>query len=195
MVMIPAPLTDQLKAHLAHKRSTHLKPSKQDNNVYLQNQPIWFTDDSLVEWKPWYIESKDTTYWIINDKSNRRLRRNKHDIKPRCTTIAQQRPQLQVPARYPANFPNDDPIPCAPTPSTLTEVPEPVLPATPLSVTPPIMAKVPPANSSKKAVPKKTPDGETIRTKPADSTPVLSRSWSRREIKPPRNPDFVYNCK
>ena len=46
MTMTPAPLTDQQKTHLNDKRSAHRKPSKKDNNVYLPNQPIWFTDDS-----------------------------------------------------------------------------------------------------------------------------------------------------
>ena len=84
MAMTPAPLTDQQKTHLSDKCSAHLKSSKQDNNIYLPSQPIWFTDDSSAEWKPGYIESKDITpdsYWITNDKNNRRLRRNKHDIK------------------------------------------------------------------------------------------------------------------
>jgi len=95
MTMTPAPLTDQQKTHLNNKRSAHLKPSKKDNKVYLPNQPIWFTDDSSDEWKTGHIESKDTlpdSYWIVNDKSIRRLRRNKHDIKP----VAQQQPQQQV---------------------------------------------------------------------------------------------------
>ena len=67
MAMTPAPLTDQQKTHLNDKRSAHLKSSKQDNNIYLTSQPIWFTDDSSDEWKPGYIESKDITsdsYWI-----------------------------------------------------------------------------------------------------------------------------------
>ena len=93
MAMTPAPLIDQQKTHLSDKRSAHLKSSKQDNNFYLPSQPIWFTDDSSDEWKPGYIESKDVTpdsYRITNDKNNRRLRRNKHDIKPRYVTITQQ---------------------------------------------------------------------------------------------------------
>lgn len=46
MAMTSAPLTDQQKTHLSDKRSAHLKSSKQDNNIYLPSQPIWFTDDS-----------------------------------------------------------------------------------------------------------------------------------------------------
>ncbi len=75
-----------------------LKPMKQDNYIYLPNQPIWFTDDDSDEWKLGYIESKDTSpdsYWIINDKTNRIIRRNKRDIKPRYATVAQQRPKAQ----------------------------------------------------------------------------------------------------
>lgn len=37
-----------------------LKPMKQDNFIYLPNQPVWFTDDDSDQWKPGYIESKDT---------------------------------------------------------------------------------------------------------------------------------------
>ena len=80
-------------------------------NIYLPSQPIWFTDDSSDEWKPGYIESKDITpdsYWITNDKNNRRLRRNKHDIKPRYITVTQQRPKPHVPVRYPAHVSDDD---------------------------------------------------------------------------------------
>ena len=53
-----APLTDQQKTHLSDKRSAHLKSSKQDNNIYLPSQPIWFTDDSLDEWKPGSLSPK-----------------------------------------------------------------------------------------------------------------------------------------
>ena len=111
MAMTPVPLTDQQKTHLSDKCSAHLKSSKQDNNIYLPSQPIWFTDDSSAEWKPGYIESKDITpdsYWITNDKNNRRLRRNKHDIKPRYITITQQRPKPHIPVRYPAHVSDDD---------------------------------------------------------------------------------------
>ena len=90
MAMTPVPLTDQEKTHHSNKRSAHLKPPKQESNIYLPHQPMWFTDDSSDEWKPGYNESRDTSpdsYWIIDDKSNLRLRRNKHDIKPRYTII------------------------------------------------------------------------------------------------------------
>ena len=104
MTMTSAPLTDQAKTRLSNKRSAHLKPMKHDDDIYVPNQPISFTDDDSDEWKPGYTESKDASpdsYWIVNDKSCRRLRRNKHDIKHFHATIAQQRPQSQVQFRSP----------------------------------------------------------------------------------------------
>ena len=53
---------------------------------YVPNQPIWFTEDGSAEWKAGYIESRDPqpdSYWIVNCENNRRIRRNKHDLKPR----------------------------------------------------------------------------------------------------------------
>ena len=182
-----APLTDQQKTHLSDKRSAHLKSSKQDNNIYLPSQPIWFTDDSSDEWKPGYIESKDITpdsYWITNDKNDRRLRHNQHDIKPRYITITQQRPKPQVPVRYPAHLSDDDAA------SAIPEVQEPVSPS---ADTPTTLAKSPPASNNQNTVtPKNNPDVGKIRT-PADLTPMLTRSRSGRLIKPTKNPDFVYN--
>ena len=49
MSMKPTPLTDQQKADLNDKRSMHIRPLKHDKNVYLPNQPIWFTDDNSDE--------------------------------------------------------------------------------------------------------------------------------------------------
>ena len=63
--------------------------------MYLSNQPVWFTDEASDEWKPDFIDSKDSTpdsYWIVNEKSDRRLRLNIHDIKPRHVLITKQRP-------------------------------------------------------------------------------------------------------
>ena len=181
--MTPAPLTDQQKTHLSNKRSAHLKSSKQDNNIYLPSQPIWFTHNSSDEWKPGHIESKDITpdsYWITNDKNNRRLRRNKHDIKPRYITITQQRAKPQVPVRYPAHVSDDDAA------SAIPEVQEPVRPS---ADTPTTLAKSPPASNNSNS---NNPDVGKIRT-PADITQMLTRSRSGRLIKPTRNPDFVYN--
>lgn len=187
MGMTPAPLTDQQKTHLSDKHSAHLKSSKQDNNIYLPSQPIWFTDDCSDEWKPGYTESKDITpdsYWITNDKNNRRLRRNKNYIKPRYITITQRRPKPQVPVRYPAHLSDGDAA------SAIPEVQEPVSAS---ADTPTTLAKSPPAsNNQNAATPKNNADAGKIRT-PAGLTPMLTRSRSGRLIKPTRNPDFVYN--
>ena len=62
----------------------------------MPNQPIWFSDDASDEWKPGYIESKDTnphSYWIINELNNRRIRRNRADVKPRHIVAQQQQPR------------------------------------------------------------------------------------------------------
>ena len=77
MSMKPTTLTVKQKADLIDKRSELLKPLKHDKNVYLHNQLIWFTNDNSDEWKPGFIDSSDispASYWIINEKSDRRLR-------------------------------------------------------------------------------------------------------------------------
>ena len=114
MSMKPTPLTDQHKADLNDKCSMHLRPLKHDRNIYIPNQPIWFTDHNSNEWAPGYIDSNDTSpdsYWINTERSDRRLRRNKRDIKPCRTTIAQQQPLPQVPVRFTTNLPDQDPTP------------------------------------------------------------------------------------
>ena len=159
---------------------------KHDKNVYLPNQPIWFTDDNSDEWKPGYIDSSDLapdSYWIINEKSDRRLRRNKRDIKPRHTKIAQQRPQPQVPVRFTTNLPDQDLTPVNPSAVSARASKD---------DTPHTMEQTSPASSNEKELHKKSSD-ETARAKPADSTPQLARTRSGRIIKPPTNPDFVYN--
>ena len=124
------------------------------------------------------------SYWITNDKNNIRLRRNKHDIKPRYITITQQRPKPQVPVRYPAHVPDDD---------AASAIPERQEPVSPSADTPTTLAKSPPAsNSQKAATPKNNPDVGKLRTQ-ADITPMLTRSRSGCLIKPTRNPDFVCN--
>ena len=179
MAMTPAPLTDQQKTHLSDKRSAHLKSSKQDNNIYLPSQAIWFVDESSDEWKPGYTEAKDITpdsYWITSGKNSRRFRRNKHDIKPRYITITQQGPKPQVPVRYPAHLSDDDAA------SAIPEVQEPVSPSAETPTT-----KSPPAsNNQNAATPKNNPNVGKIRT-PADLTPMLTRSRSGRLIKRTRN--------
>lgn len=76
-------LSDTQKALLAEKRAAHLKPAK-DYEEFVPNQPIWFTDDSSTEWKPGFIDSRDVrphSYFIVNEQNNRRMRRNRYDLK------------------------------------------------------------------------------------------------------------------
>ncbi len=104
MNMTPVPLTDQEKTGLNDKRSAHLKSRKQGKEMHISNQLVRFTDEALDEWKPGFIDSKDSTpdsYWIVNEKSDRRLRRNIRDIKPRHVLITKQRPQKTAPASHP----------------------------------------------------------------------------------------------
>lgn len=196
MAMSPAPLTDQQKAHLSDKRSAHLKSPKQDTQIYVPDQPVWFTDDRSEEWKPGYVQSKDIapdSYWIISDQNDRRLRRNRHDIKPRFTSIAQQRPQPYIPVRYRANLSDSDPTPTTPAaPSTVPKETEPVQPATPLTDVSHALPGTTPATSSRNATLKEKASDVMTNPKPLDSTPMLTRSRAGRQIRPPRQPDFVY---
>ena len=156
--MKPTPLTDQQKANLIDKRSLHLKPLKRDKNFYLSNQPIRFRDDISDKWKPGYTDSNDTSpdsYWIINEKSDRRLRQNKRDIKPRHTILAQQRTQPQVPARLTTNLPDHDPTPVDP----------PAVSARASQDTPCTVEQKSPASSHEKELHKKSSD-QTAKTKP-----------------------------
>ncbi len=86
-----SPLNEEEKRKLFEKRQSHLKQPREQLE-YKPNDPIWFTDDNSSEWKPGMIESKDNhpnSYWLINSESQRRIRRNTHDIKPR---VQQMRP-------------------------------------------------------------------------------------------------------
>ncbi len=190
MTMIPVPLSDQQKINLNDKRSAHLKPSKHDRNIYLPNQPVWFTDDASEDWKPGYIESKDSapdSYWIINNKTSRRIRRNKHDIKPRQTSFTKQRPQAlesENPMRYPASVAKEHPASTDQVQRpAISEVPDPVGHMTGTSHSA--------ANSPRQGPPtSKMPESKQTKAEP---TPALMTSRSGRHIKPPRNSDFVYD--
>ena len=81
----PTEMSDQEKIQLHAKRSSHLKPKVTSESLTV-NDSVWFTDDGCNEWKPGVIESKDThpdSYWLVNLENGRRIRRNKHDLKPR----------------------------------------------------------------------------------------------------------------
>ena len=82
----PTTLSDAQKTNLNDKRAAHLKPSNHVRDEFTPNQPIWFTEDGCSEWKPGFIDCRDPhpdSYWIVNLKNTHRLRRNKHDLKPR----------------------------------------------------------------------------------------------------------------
>ena len=56
-------------------------------------------------------------YWILDNQRRERqaAQGNKRDIKLRHATIAQQRPQLQIPVRFTTNLPDQDPAPVDPS--------------------------------------------------------------------------------
>jgi len=84
----PTTLTDTQKNRLSDKRAAHLIQPKTAKDEYVPNQQIWFTEDGCSEWKPGYIESRDPlpdSYWIVNADNSRRIRRNKHNLKPRLS--------------------------------------------------------------------------------------------------------------
>ena len=212
MSMRPAPLTDQQKIGLSNKRSAHLKSPKENKVSYMPNQPVWFTDDNSDEWKPGYIESKDQTpdsYWIVNTKSNRRLRRNIRVIKPRYAVITQQRPQPSTPLSEPSAWTRNYNTPLV-SPTAFPEVSSPVNPLPDDSST---TTSSPSTSTSQthcddtlratKQVPRSTrPTTEdNTRTVPSDHTAVAStegcqsamaRSRFGRQIRLTKDPDFVY---
>ena len=82
----PSTLSDEQKQCLQNKRALHLKPGVKGGHVYTPDQTVWFTDETLADWKPGIIESRDQhpdSYWLINTENDHRIRRNKHNIKPR----------------------------------------------------------------------------------------------------------------
>ena len=186
----PTVLTDAQKTKLSEKRAAHLiTPQKDAKDEYTPNQPIWFTEDGCPEWKPGYIESRDLqpdSYWIINTESNRRLRRNRHDIKPRFH-IPTPKYQDTVPSYRllpPASTTQQN---CTPT----TETSE-----ARVSDTPPQPMEIPPDPVTPTPEPT-TPikEQKTPRTKPTPlpaKTPVKTRSG--RMPKSNRDPNFVYRC-
>ena len=212
MSMRQAPLTDQQKIGLSNKRSVHLKSPKENKVSYMPNQPVWFTDDGSDEWKPGYIESKDQTpdsYWIVNTKSNRRLRRNIHDIKPRYTVITQQRPQQSTPLSDPAAWTrNYNTLLVSPTAfpevsSLVNPLPDDSSNTTSSLSTSTGQTRCDDTLRATKQVPRSTrPTTEdNTRTLPSDHTAVASSEGSQpamarprfgRQIRSTKDPDFVY---
>lgn len=178
----PTTLSDKQKMKLHDKRAAHLTPSE-PQKAYIPNQQVWFTEDGNPEWRPGFIESRDLhpdSYWIISADNYRRLRRNKHDIKPCLPAITMQLP--------PANPQSTDTFPHRP-PDTQEES---SLPQTPrLAVSLPTEpdqtdhAEPPPSPQKKECNANAQPSAVA-------QSPLKPRS-SHRRPKPRRDPDFVYN--
>ena len=102
----PSKATDGERCELSRKRAAHLRPAKPTQ--FTVNQPIWYTEDGSSTWKPGFISETDTaphSYWIVNEAHDRRLRRNKHDLKPR---IPVQNPtQHVIPGAIPIDIHDD----------------------------------------------------------------------------------------
>lgn len=99
IAVTPGTLDEEQKQQLSAKRSAHLERPKREI-VYKTNQPIWFTEDGSPDWKPGHIDGEDSapnSYWIISQDSNRRVRRNCHDLKPRYLKAATKSSNLQLP--------------------------------------------------------------------------------------------------
>lgn len=177
----PSSLTDIEKTQLTAKRSQHLKPPSKEQQ-YHPGQPIWFTEDRTEEWKPGYIESKDIhpdSYWIVNEASNRRIRRNKHDLKPRIPVAIQQAQPIQPPPS-PGNYPLliDIPPKSPPTDSS-PDVPEDD--AVPSATPSPFKTKI-----QKTSPPKPRKETSDVR-----ETPV-TKTRSGRTVKDSKKSDYVY---
>ena len=170
----PSMMTDSQKAKLSEHRAAHLKPTRQEPDDYTPNQLIWFTEDGSSEWKPGIVESRDPhpgSYWIINQHSRRRIRRNRYDIKPRhpptAEPIATTDNHLHTPVPDYVDTPSSSDANLASTP-----IPHTTMPADNELHTPdPGFADTPNSSSS-------------------TYTPQTTRSG--RVIKDNRRPEFVY---
>jgi transposase InsO family protein len=86
LMLKPSIMTDSQRLELAERRSAHLKEPQRTKDDYVPGQPIWYTEDGNSEWRHGTVESRDPhpgSYWIISGTTNRRVRRSKHDLKPR----------------------------------------------------------------------------------------------------------------
>jgi len=192
------PLDEQQKAQLHSKRSSHLQPPGKKAE-FVPNQAIWFTEDGSCEWKPGYIESKDVhphSYWLVNEETRRRIRRNTTDLKPRYPVALERRqqpapapPQLAAALVPPPPWepkPSAQPtraLPSTPPPQVLTGTPTPVPEA---AEPPPSATPTTPKCSLKK---KKARPPAAQKSSPDVTT---TRSRSGRQLKPTRDPNFVY---
>ena len=207
----PTVLTDTQKTKLSGQRSAHIKPARDIvHDEYVPDQPIWFTEDGCPEWKPGHIESRDVqpdSYWIINAESTRRLRRNRHDIKPRYSVPKQAPATNQDIVPFYKQLPANDIEQSTPTPAEApnlratdapTEIPisNPIIPVAVPTPTPRrtdrtsrMADKTPHAKVKTPRETKKTPHVKTTSPTAAKS-PVTTRSG--RLSKSNRDPSFVY---
>ena len=185
----PTILSDEQKTRLTEHRAAHLRPSKSSHDSYVPDQPIWFTEDGSPEWKPGYLESRDPqpdSYWIVTEGDSRRLRRNKHDIKPRFPRIKyhpsvdMQRPVSPSPVDPPSPGPPEEPtsIPLEPVDPPDSEL---------VQVAPPLVT----ASGSS---PQKKPD-LLSRAAPRTCVKLPTITRSGRETKSTRQPDFIYKVR
>lgn len=162
----PTQLADADKTKLMQRRSAHLPSTTGDpRDQFVPNQPIWFTEDGYPEWKPGFVDVRDPlpdSYWIVSSETNRRIRRNKHDLKPRVPIVAEQ----NVPNNYISHLPLDP---------ELTE-----------DANAPSQSKMDAETLSNN---QPTPG---IPTPPAPSPKAVVRTRSGRESKPYKDPSFVY---
>ena len=177
MSLSPAPLTADEKMILSDRRSAHLKSPK-ERGSYATNQPVWFTEDGTVGWRAGNIQSRDNapnSYWIIDSRNDRRIRRNHHDIKPRYTDP----PDQQVLHHHEDR---------AHRPPILPNVNE-SRPSDPRQDTPPISSET---GESSATCAGKASVSDTEPASPMKPLPVRTRLRSGLAIKPHRDPDFVY---
>ena len=100
----PTTLTDTEKDRLFEKRSGHLS-SQESQNEYSPRLLVWFTEDGSPDWKSGFVESKapyPDSYWIITANSERRLRRNFHDLKPHSAPFSYRLPLTTLPHDRPS---------------------------------------------------------------------------------------------
>lgn len=191
----PATLTDIQKSELAKRRAAHLKPFAERMN-YAPEDPVWFTEDGSPEWKPGYIESRDArpdSFWLVSEDGSRRLRRNRHDIKPRVPFYKQRQPN-KVPHPVSSHPASPPPAPVeVPHPPAAPDEPM-FVPLEPLDPPDPKPVRVPPTPAIPSVPsPRKKPDPPSQRTRTPARSPNVTRSG--REIKPTRKPDFVYKVR
>jgi transposase InsO family protein len=178
----PSILNDDQKCKLAEKRAAHLTPKDHPPVEYVPRQLVWFTEDTSPDWKPGYIEMNDQmpeSYWIISDENGRRIRRNRHDIKPRIVEMTSSTHRPTIEPRIVA----EPPSPAMLTGGTPTHLfGEPNTDSPPCSNT----ANTPATVVNQRESQPKTPKAE----RSSANSPRKSRAG--RCLKENKDPNFVY---